>query len=100
MWCGWRRLVLAPTGLRTVVPTNGGHNANGDHNAEAPTSRGKAATNGGVSMDISGSAALVTGGAGFIGSNFVRYWLARHPDDNVLNLDVPAEVLVDDPEVE
>jgi len=27
---------------------------------------------------------LVTGGAGFIGSNFVRYWLARHPDDRVV----------------
>lgn len=30
---------------------------------------------------------LVTGGAGFIGSNFVRYWLANHPDDQVTNLD-------------
>jgi len=30
---------------------------------------------------------LVTGGAGFIGSNFVRLWLERHPDDRVLNLD-------------
>lgn len=31
---------------------------------------------------------LVTGGAGFIGSNFVRYWLDRYPDDRVLNLDL------------
>ena len=31
---------------------------------------------------------LVTGGAGFIGSNFIRYWLARHPDDRVVNLDL------------
>src|SRR5579883_2079931 len=31
---------------------------------------------------------LVTGGAGFIGSNFVRYWLARHPSDLVVNLDL------------
>jgi dTDP-glucose 4,6-dehydratase len=31
---------------------------------------------------------LVTGGAGFIGSNFVRYWLERYPDDRVLNLDL------------
>jgi dTDP-glucose 4,6-dehydratase len=31
---------------------------------------------------------LVTGGAGFIGSNFVRYWLARYPEDHVLNLDL------------
>jgi dTDP-glucose 4,6-dehydratase len=30
---------------------------------------------------------LVTGGAGFIGSNFVRYWLARRPDDHVVVLD-------------
>ena len=30
---------------------------------------------------------LVTGGAGFIGTNFVRYWTARHPDDVVVVLD-------------
>jgi dTDP-glucose 4,6-dehydratase len=30
---------------------------------------------------------LVTGGAGFIGSNFVRYWVSRYPDDRVVNLD-------------
>jgi dTDP-glucose 4,6-dehydratase len=30
---------------------------------------------------------LVTGGAGFIGSNFIRYWLSNHPDDHVVNLD-------------
>ncbi len=30
---------------------------------------------------------LVTGGAGFIGSNFVRYLLERHPDYLVINLD-------------
>jgi len=30
---------------------------------------------------------LVTGGAGFIGSNFIRYWLAAHPRDHVTNLD-------------
>ncbi len=30
---------------------------------------------------------LVTGGAGFIGSNFVRYWIEHHPDDQVVNLD-------------
>ena len=30
---------------------------------------------------------LVTGGAGFIGSNFVRYWVAQHPDDVVVAYD-------------
>jgi len=30
---------------------------------------------------------LVTGGAGFIGANFVRYWLENHPDERVINLD-------------
>ena len=30
---------------------------------------------------------LVTGGAGFIGSNFILYWLSKHPDDEVVNLD-------------
>jgi dTDP-glucose 4,6-dehydratase len=30
---------------------------------------------------------LVTGGSGFIGSNFVRHVLAAHPDDTVVNLD-------------
>jgi dTDP-glucose 4,6-dehydratase len=31
---------------------------------------------------------LVTGGAGFIGSNFIRFWLERHPDDELINLDL------------
>ena len=31
---------------------------------------------------------LVTGGAGFIGSNFVHYWLRQHPEDRVINLDL------------
>jgi dTDP-glucose 4,6-dehydratase len=31
---------------------------------------------------------LVTGAAGFIGSNFVHYWLERHPDDDLVALDL------------
>ena len=30
---------------------------------------------------------IVTGGAGFIGSNFVFYMLDRHPDDRIICLD-------------
>jgi len=30
---------------------------------------------------------LVTGGSGFIGSNFIRYMLNEHPDYRVINLD-------------
>lgn len=30
---------------------------------------------------------LVTGGAGFIGSNFIHYWLKKYPTDFVVNLD-------------
>ncbi len=31
---------------------------------------------------------LVTGGAGFIGSNFIHYWLHQHPDDDIVNFDM------------
>lgn len=30
---------------------------------------------------------LVTGGAGFIGSNFIHYWLKTHPQDEIINFD-------------
>jgi dTDP-glucose 4,6-dehydratase len=30
---------------------------------------------------------LVTGGAGFIGANFIHYWLKTHPDDFIVNFD-------------
>ncbi|MDD5147087.1 MAG: dTDP-glucose 4,6-dehydratase [Candidatus Daviesbacteria bacterium] len=30
---------------------------------------------------------LVTGGAGFIGSNFIHYWLKNRPEDRIVNLD-------------
>ena len=31
---------------------------------------------------------MVTGGAGFIGSNFIRYYLREHPEDDVINFDL------------
>jgi len=31
---------------------------------------------------------LVTGGSGFIGSNFIHYWQTRHPQDEIINLDI------------
>lgn len=34
------------------------------------------------------STILVTGGSGFIGSNFIRYWLGEHPADRVVNYDL------------
>lgn len=30
---------------------------------------------------------LVTGGAGFIGSNFVQYWMQKYPEDELINVD-------------
>lgn len=31
---------------------------------------------------------LITGGAGFIGSNFIRYWSTAHGGDEIINLDL------------
>ena len=31
---------------------------------------------------------LITGGAGFIGSNFIHYWLENYPEDEIVNFDV------------
>lgn len=31
---------------------------------------------------------LVTGGAGFIGSNFIHYWLGEHPKDEIVDVDL------------
>jgi dTDP-glucose 4,6-dehydratase len=31
---------------------------------------------------------LVTGGAGFIGSNFIQYWMNKYPNDKIKNLDL------------
>ena len=30
---------------------------------------------------------LITGGSGFIGSNFIKYWFNNHPQDSIINLD-------------
>lgn len=30
---------------------------------------------------------LITGGAGFIGSNFIHYWIKNNPEDQIVNLD-------------
>lgn len=30
---------------------------------------------------------LITGGAGFIGTNFIYYWLKKYPEDKIINLD-------------
>ncbi|MEK9130113.1 MAG: dTDP-glucose 4,6-dehydratase [Patescibacteria group bacterium] len=31
---------------------------------------------------------LITGGAGFIGSNFIHYWMKKYPNDKIVNLDI------------
>ena len=31
---------------------------------------------------------MVTGGAGFIGVNFIRYWLSKYPNDKIVNYDL------------
>ena len=31
---------------------------------------------------------LVTGGYGFIGANFILYWLSKFPNDKVINVDL------------
>lgn len=30
---------------------------------------------------------LITGGAGFIGANFIYYWMKQHPEDSIVNFD-------------
>jgi dTDP-glucose 4,6-dehydratase len=30
---------------------------------------------------------LITGGSGFIGSNFIKHWFKNHPEDQIINLD-------------
>ena len=38
--------------------------------------------------DYQPSNVLITGGAGFIGCNFVRHWLAKYPDLRIVDLDL------------
>lgn len=38
-------------------------------------------------MTLKSTKLLVTGGAGFIGSNFVHYWIKNHPQDEITVLD-------------
>jgi dTDP-glucose 4,6-dehydratase len=40
-----------------------------------------------IPIDTSSPTILVTGGAGFIGSNFVRYALNQMPNWRIINLD-------------
>src|SRR6266850_774058 len=46
-----------------------------------------AKTYGGCWMDWLPRNILVTGGAGFIGANFVQYWLGRYPQSRIVVLD-------------
>ena len=39
---------------------------------------------------------MVTGGAGFIGVNFVYHWVEAHPDDTVVVLDANNSVTAGD----
>lgn len=41
-----------------------------------------------MAIVVTGVRILVTGGAGFIGSNFIRYWLRGHPGDQIVNYDL------------
>lgn len=40
-----------------------------------------------MNFDPQNSTLLVTGGAGFIGSNFILYWMQKYPQAKVINLD-------------
>src|SRR3990167_9300888 len=53
----------------------------GDNTSDADISEAVKNFNGGALIF------LITGGAGFIGSNFVHYWMKNHPDDQVIVLD-------------
>jgi dTDP-glucose 4,6-dehydratase len=41
-----------------------------------------------MTLDYPSATLLVTGGAGFIGSNFIRFWLKKYPNSKVINLDL------------
>lgn len=61
-------------------------------NIERPTSKGERTCGAGnetgiSSLDDGVMKLLVTGGAGFIGSNFIRYMLSTYPEVEIVNLD-------------
>ena len=41
---------------------------------------------------------LITGGAGFIGSNFIRYYMNKHPETKIVNLDNLGRITLEFPE--
>ena len=78
---GWK-CISAETSLVVNVPTEPYHYADPDEY------RLDAARHAALRLDAQGwLKVLVTGGAGFIGTNFVRYALAAHPDWRVTTLD-------------
>lgn len=38
---------------------------------------------------------LVTGGSGFIGTNFIKHWLKQYPEDLVVNVDAMTYAAVE-----
>jgi dTDP-glucose 4,6-dehydratase len=56
--------------------------------SRSATSRSKSGSASSTAPRLPAVRLLVTGAAGFIGSNFVRYWLEHRPDDHVVAYDL------------